>query len=429
MEMIIEDLIPTHIVEKNGFRNLVQLLDVKYTMVSRQCLQYKLIPEKVDQMKACLIQQLVSLSSCAVTLDLWTSRRMHGYFGITVHFVNDEWKMKSYLLCCKQMRGRHTGESIQLEYETALDYYGIEEKVFKAVTDNGSNMVKAFNVTFEELNDVDDIQNHDDEDDEEDPDDALTDESAEDFDKSLVLSENDRIKCFAHTLQLSVKDDIQSSKQLTTILSKVCKLVSHIKRSTTAIERLELANEHQVIVKNDTRWNSQLKMVRRILELDLQNVVEKSELLLSTREKAILSSFVHIFEPFEIATDLLQGEHYCSISMALPCYLGIIDNLKKLETTSRYNISVIQCLLSSLETRLGDILHNPLHCIASALDPSFKLKWCKTKDEEDRVIAMIRLEMVKLTSMSDKHTVLTVESGSKSSGSHPPTKKRKLFIC
>ena len=166
-----------------------------------------------------------------------------------------------------------------------------------------------------------------------------------------------------------------------TIFSKVCKLVSHIKRSTIAIERLRLANEYQVILKNDTRWNSQLKMVRRIVELDLQNVVEKSEVMLSTREKAILNSFVLIFEPFEIAID--------NFSMALPCYLGIVDNLKKLETTSRYNISVIQ----SLETHLGDIFHNPFYCLSSALDPSFKLKWCKTKDDEDKVITMMKLEV------------------------------------
>ena len=90
------------------------------------------------------------------------------------------------------MKGHHTGESIRLVYENVLKYYGIEEKVFKAVTDNGSNMVKAFNVTFEVLNDVDDIQSHDDED-EEDPDDALTDDSLIDFDKSLLLSDNDII--------------------------------------------------------------------------------------------------------------------------------------------------------------------------------------------------------------------------------------------
>ena len=43
-----------------------------------------------------------------------------------------------------------------------LSIMDIEEKVFKAVTNKGSDMVKAFNVTFEELNDVDDIQSHDD---------------------------------------------------------------------------------------------------------------------------------------------------------------------------------------------------------------------------------------------------------------------------
>ena len=54
--------------------------------------------------QACLIQQLLSHLLCAVTLDLWTSRHMlHGYFGVTVHFVNDEWKMKSYLLGCKHI--------------------------------------------------------------------------------------------------------------------------------------------------------------------------------------------------------------------------------------------------------------------------------------------------------------------------------------
>ena len=84
------------------------------------------------------------------------------------------------------MKGHHTGESIRLVYENVLKYYGIEEKIFKAVTDNGSNMVKAFNVTFEVLNDVDDIQSHDDED-EEDPDDALTDDSSIDFDESLLI--------------------------------------------------------------------------------------------------------------------------------------------------------------------------------------------------------------------------------------------------
>lgn len=90
--------------------------------------------------------------------------------------------MKSYLLCCKQIKGRHIRETIHLEYEHVLDYYGIEGKVFKAITDTGSNMVKAFNVTFEELNDVNDNQSDEEEEKEEDAiNDSDTDDSSIDF--------------------------------------------------------------------------------------------------------------------------------------------------------------------------------------------------------------------------------------------------------
>lgn len=46
---------------------------------------------------------------------------------------------------------------------------------------------------------------------------------------------------------------------------------------------------------------------------DFEGVTEKKELLLSSRDKAILESFVSTLEPLEIATDLLQGENYSSI--------------------------------------------------------------------------------------------------------------------
>ena len=63
-------------------------------------------------------------------------------------------------------------------------------------------------------------------------------------------------------------------------------------------------------------------MVRRVLELDFKGVTEKKELLLSSQDKAILESFVSIFEPFEIATDLLHGKNSSSVSLAIPSYLA-----------------------------------------------------------------------------------------------------------
>ena len=87
---------------------------------------------------------------------------MHGYLGLTCHYVSDEWEMKTRLLCCKRMIGRHTGENIQMEYDSVLDDYGIAEKVFKAVTDNASNMRKAFSLVPEDSEEL--SENEDDSD-------------------------------------------------------------------------------------------------------------------------------------------------------------------------------------------------------------------------------------------------------------------------
>ena len=69
---------------------------------------------------------------------------------------------------------------------------------------------------------------------------------------------------------------------MSSLLNKLRKLVNHIKKSTIAMERVEKQNKKGVIPKNDIRWNSQLKMVRRILELNLEGVTDKKELVIFT---------------------------------------------------------------------------------------------------------------------------------------------------
>ena len=65
-----------------------------------------------------------------------------------------------------------------------------------------------------------------------------------------------------------------------------------------------------MIAKNETRWNTQLKMVRRLMEIDTDKVVDKRELHLNAYEKVVLREFAEVFEPFEEATDILQGDKY-----------------------------------------------------------------------------------------------------------------------
>lgn len=75
-----------------------------------------------------------------------------------------------------------------------------------------------------------------------------------------------------------------------------------------------------LVSKNETRWNSQLKMIRRLLEIDVEKVVDRKEFSLNSYEKAVLRELVEVLEPFEEATDMLQGEKYNSISFVIPCF-------------------------------------------------------------------------------------------------------------
>ena len=82
VKMIIKDLRPISIVEKEGFRDLVALLEPRYTMASRQHITERLLPQFLTRCQDSLDSLMLEMSSCNLTLDIWSSRRMHAYLGI-----------------------------------------------------------------------------------------------------------------------------------------------------------------------------------------------------------------------------------------------------------------------------------------------------------------------------------------------------------
>lgn len=107
-------------------------------------------------------------------------------------------------------------------------------------------------------------------------------------------------------------------------------------------------------------------MVRRIVEIDVEKVIEKQDLLLSSYEKSILRELVEILEPFEDATDMLQGELYNSISLAIPCFLGLKDHLTKFNIQHCNNL--VRTLKSSLGRRLDYVIDDPLYVCGAMLN-------------------------------------------------------------
>jgi hypothetical protein len=89
---------PLSMVDHVGFRRFCSTLQPLFKHVSRNTIK-KDILDMYEVYKLTLISRLQKCSSrIAITTDMWTANHQRkGYMAMTVHFVDDDWKLKSSL--------------------------------------------------------------------------------------------------------------------------------------------------------------------------------------------------------------------------------------------------------------------------------------------------------------------------------------------
>lgn len=319
----------------------------------------------------------------SLTLDLWSNRQMRGFLGITCHFIVN-WSLESAMLECKRFKGRHTAENIAQYYDEAITSYGIHSKIVTTVTDNASNVVKAMSLPGFEECELSDAEEEDDDGD------SSEDESVEEFgDLESDSSGNPQVvlasqgsqhdTCFAHTLQLVVKDGFKQIGAVKKVLAKVPTIVSYVRKSQIATELLE--GERKLQRKNATRWNSEVKSIKSILKVPEDKLKLLDAPQLTVYDRKILQDMVTVLYPFQEATDLTQGENVVTASFAIPCIRGLRQSLQSLSVT--YNSRMVHALQDSLDKRMSKYEEREIFILASILDPRFKMKWCRDDDEKN----------------------------------------------
>jgi hypothetical protein len=103
----------------------------------------------------------------------------------------------------------------------------------------------------------------------------------ESFRNLLENNEVFRIPCFAHTIQLVVKDGLQETKPFLSSLEKVsaiAKLSHTCSKFSEKLESMKISIPRAVV----TRWNSQFLLVERILSIPS---FELNEILIQLKNK------------------------------------------------------------------------------------------------------------------------------------------------
>lgn len=429
-KMIIRDLQPVQIVENEGFRELLQLLEPRYIPEPSHYIQQQLLPAYAYQVQVSTKLALSGAESCSVTLDLWRSNAVSvgtssGYMGVTCHFISSDWQIKSVLLACLPLSNQTDTQRMLADFEEISHAHGISGKVFRIVLDpSACESRSAFRLPGFYLHGNGDVEDEEDEDSSDEETsiglctEAVIGEEEEDNSVNQFLGRC-RIDCFARSLSQCVREGIRSSPQLSITLTKAACFYNYIIATVTP-EKLAQVFSHvngQGPSSSDRHWNTQLKTMRQMLEsVDfLEDIVDRNDLTLNNVEKAMLRELVEVLEPFEEATDMVQGDKHVSISLALPSVLGLRKHLA--EVITHQCTGIVTGLSQALDRRLAGILEDPLYVTATTLDPQFKLSWSSDRDWHKQVL----LEEV------GKHTQAVSPPEACMDAQPSPSKRSRLF--
>lgn len=407
--LIVGCALPMSIVENPNFRAFIHDLNPKLSLPSRQHISYTLIPDLHAQRLMAVKKHLSQVNFISLTLDLWSDRRCHSFMAITGHTFA-ECIPTNFLLTFQSFKGSHTGVRIAEAVDKCLSDFNIKDKLRFVVTDNASNMRKAFDVLSAMISDEGEeagvtVNAIDDE--------SLWEdiESTDEERIAAVMSRNGahRLSCFAHTLQLVVKDGVDKLGSGRSLMSKCSKMANLVHQSIAFREAFEkqFGSSASIPSTNATRWSSLFNQLTSIVDLDSSKLADvlmetsHSNLILTKRENEMLDELVDILSPFAEATDLTQGDKYTTIGCIVPTVVALMKHLASLSDRAVYHGPVIRALQSSMLTRFSGLLSNlkmlhspgsdresdqstslpfddPIYLVACVLDPNWGFRWLES---------------------------------------------------
>jgi len=224
----------------------------------------------------------------------------------------------------------------------------------------------------------------------EDESDSENDDGATDDGDEVRIASFRHFPCMPHTLQLVVHVATKST-QFQPLIAKVRSLVSRIRKSSKASEKLVSLTGKTVVLDCITRWNSTLMMLERLKEVrdHLNRVLDDQGWDgLANTEWQRIDHLIELLKPFAEHTDLLQADN-STMSSALFAILDLQYFLEDGAPTGCH--SVANAMKISLVQRTSRYLQpsherfEPLPAVAALLDPASASQLISLTDREDLV--------------------------------------------
>ncbi|CAL8121248.1 unnamed protein product [Orchesella dallaii] len=346
--------------------------------------------------------------------------------GVTVHWIDENFKRNSAVLTLSRFVGSHTNDKIADLLIKCFNFYQISRKIVLVITDNASNFIKAFREyglqetseedresALEETNEGEPESEHDLE---------TIDDVFSKFDEEEFAELPPHYRCASHSLSLVATTDFKAAlisgfggekqatkfkKTMRDAMSKCTAFWNKVGRSVQTAEAVKSIFKQCVVTPSATRWNSTFDSVEFLLKkkdlLDEAFILAKIPKL-NEAERELLKEYQAAMAPIAWSLDKMQSEANIYFGFIAPILFKCETKLTGLcNGDSLYGKYIAKSLLVGLRKRFGGILnfdrgtaHKKL--VAAICLPSFKLWWVP----EDKKIELKDLFMREAKSWNEK---------------------------
>lgn len=301
---------------------------------------------------------LASEPNISLTGDCWTSTNGRSIFGITAHWITQDFKPRESIIGMKQVLGQHTGLNLSNHLHTVLLEYDIVDKIFCITTNNASN-----NNTMA----------------------AQVEKFIEHF-----FAHEHLIGCLAHVINLSARSgldvfskhlgspdaslprslaslvDEPQVEDLSSTLSKIDHLTKLVKKSPERSQDWSImaSTTHGImkplmlITDVSTRWNSKYYQLERFVHLKpvIRFKCDEDPILhqykLSDAEWDVIEHMLVFLKPFDVATKRVSASAYPTFVEAMPVYEWLMARLEAV-SIHFFCVFIVFWLLTWLNTTPG----------------------------------------------------------------------------
>ena len=299
-------------------------------------------------------------------MDTWINIQNVSYLCLTSHFIDSRWNLHKRILNFCVVKS-HKGVNIGNAVDFCMDEWGLS-KVMCITVDNASSNDTAVQQLKKRL-----IKKN-----------------------AFVLGgEAFHVICFAHILQLIVRDGIEHAQSS---IKRFRNVVRYVRGSPQRYDQFkkccELANtKSKASVQLDcpTRWNSTYLMLDaalshqkgfdRLEDVDEKYVIEFGDELPTEFDWASVRNLTKFLKRFYDTTCKMSGSLYCTSNLYFPEIMRVLKDLQTFQSSKDPSLAEMgKQMREKFDKYWGSISKmNVMLFIAVVLDPRYKLNYLKVK--------------------------------------------------